>query len=63
MGRPNIQIVDRTQLVVTEEDDFITKSDKSTKQTTKKAHNFPKVFVRMKLCLKDTLNNELINKD
>ena len=42
MGRPNIQIVDRTQLVVTEEDDFIAKSDKSTKQTTKKAHNFAK---------------------
>ena len=42
MGRPNIQIVDRTQLVVTEEDYFIAKSDKSTKQTTKKAHNFAK---------------------
>ena len=36
MGQPNILSVDRTQLVVTDEDDFIAKSDKSTKQTTKK---------------------------
>ena len=42
MGRPNIQSVSRTQLVVTEEEDFIAKSDKSTKITTKKAHNFAK---------------------
>ena len=42
MGRPNIQSVDRTQLVVTDEDDFIAKSDKSTKQTTNKANNFAK---------------------
>ena len=40
LGRPNIQSVGRTQLVISEDDDFIAKSDKTTKQTTKKTHNF-----------------------
>ena len=57
MGRPNIQIVDRTQLVVTEEDDFIAKSDKSTKQTTKKAHNFAKSIRKNETLPKQTLTN------
>ena len=52
MGRPNLKGVDRTQLFVTEEEDFIAKSDKCTKQITKKAYNFVKSINKNQTLLK-----------
>ena len=40
LGRANIQTVGHSQLVVSEDDDVVAKSDKTTKQITKKSHNF-----------------------
>ena len=39
-GRPHIQSKARLQLVVSEDDDFVARSDTETKNTKKKTHNF-----------------------
>ena len=59
-GRPPKQSLARTQLVVEEDDDYIAKSDKQTKQSKKKIHNFAgSVNVNaMKLYQKGTQNNK-----
>ena len=44
LGRPFKKQDGRTQMFVSDEDDFIAKSDKPVKHATKKAHNLAKTF-------------------